>query len=173
MLPVMRSARWERGIAELARLVDAGLGVNEFRAQSLGRLRSLISIDAAFYATVEPATMVMTSALTDEPLAAAADEPLAAAADRFFDNEYGTDDVNKFTALADAVGPVGSLVHATRGERALSPRYRDLMATMGLGDEARAALRSRRQCWGVLCLLREDGDNAFDDDELALLRRVA
>jgi len=44
---------------------------------------------------------------------------------------------------------------------------------MGLGDEARAALRSRRQCWGVLCLHREDGDNAFGDDELALLRRVA
>src|SRR5262245_45910009 len=173
IVAVMRPARWQRGIAELARLVDAGLGVNEFRAQSLGRLRSLISIDAAFYATVEPATMVMTSALTKEPLAAAADEPLAAAADRFFDNEYGTDDVNKFTVLADAIDPVGSLDHATRGEPTSSPRYRDLMATMGLGDEARAALRSRGQCWGVLCLHREDSDTTFDDDELALLRRVA
>ena len=165
MVPVMRPARWQRGVAELARLVDAGLGVNEFRAQSLGRLRSLISIDADFYATVEPATMVMTSALIEEPL--------ASAAGRFFDNEYGTDDVIKFTVLADAIDPVGSLDHATRGERASSPRYRDLMATMGLGDEARAALRSRRQCWGVLCLHREDSDTTFDDDELALLRRVA
>src|SRR5262249_48946150 len=101
------------------------------------------------------------------------EEPLASAAGRFFDNEYGTDDVIKFTVLADAVDPVGSLDHATRGERASSPRYRDLMATMGLGDEARAALRSRRQCWGGLCLHREDSGNTFHDDELALLRRVA
>ena len=161
----MRPPRWQRGVDELSRLVDAGLGVEEFRSQSLRRLRSLITIDAAFYATVDTATMIVTSAFTDAPL--------AAATDRFLDNEYGADDVNKFTTLADALDPVRSLDQATRGERGSSPRYRDLMATMGLGDEARAALRSRGRCWGVLCLHREDGDNGFDDDEVALLRDVA
>ena len=161
----MRPARWQRGVEELSRLVDAGLGVEEFRAESLRRLRSLLTMDAAFYATVDSATMIVTSVLTEEPL--------AAAAARFLDNEYGADDVNKFTALADALDPVRSLDQATRGERGSSPRYRDLMATMGLGDEARAALRSRGRCWGVLCLHREDGDSGFDDDEVALLRDVA
>src|SRR5262245_66303260 len=137
LVPCIGPPHGQRGVAELARLVDAGLGVNEFRAQSLRRLRSLISNDADFYATVEPATMVMTSALIEEPL--------ASAAGRFFDNEYGTDDVIKFTVLADAVDPVGSLDHATRGARASSPRYRDLTATMCLGDEARTAQRHRRQ----------------------------
>jgi DNA-binding CsgD family transcriptional regulator len=47
------------------------------------------------------------------------------------------------------------------------------MAPVGLGDEARAALRSRGQCWGVLCLHREDGVGGFDEDELALLSEVA
>lgn len=161
----MRPARWQRGVADLRRLVDAGLGVDEFRGESLRRLRSLITVDAAFYATVDTATMVMTSALGEEPL--------AAATARFLDNEYGAVDVNKFTTLAGAVDPVGSLDQATRGDRASSPRYRELMATMGLGDEARAALRSRDRCWGVLCLHRADGDDGFDDDELALLRDVA
>ncbi len=161
----MRPARWQRGVAELRRLCDAGLGVEQFRAQSLGRLRSLITVDAAFYATVDAATMVMTSAFSEEPL--------ASAASRFLDNEYGADDVNKFTTLADGVDPVGSLDDATGGQRAASQRYREVMATMGLGDEARAALRSRGRCWGVLCLHREEGSNGFDHEELALLRDVA
>jgi DNA-binding CsgD family transcriptional regulator len=161
----MRPARWQRGVADLRRLCAAGLGVEEFRVESLVRLRSLMTIDAAFYATVDSATMVMTSALTEEPL--------AASAARFLDNEYGVEDVNKFTRLADAVDPVGSLDQATRGDRVASPRYRDLMAGMGLGDEARAALRSRGQCWGVLCLHRGDGDGGFDADEVALIRDVA
>jgi DNA-binding CsgD family transcriptional regulator len=161
----MQPVRWQRGVADLRRLCEAGLGVEEFRAESLLRLRSLLTIDAAFYATVDPATMVMTSVLTEEPL--------AAAAARFLDNEYGSDDVNKFTTLAEAVHPVGSLDQATRGDRRSSSRYRDLMATMGLGDEARAVLRSRGQCWGVLCLHRENGHNGFDADEVALLGDVA
>jgi DNA-binding CsgD family transcriptional regulator len=161
----MRPARWQRGVAELRRLGDAGLAAEEFRARSLRRLRSLITVDAAFYATVDPSTMVMTSALSEEPL--------AAAASGFLDNEYALDDVNKFTALADGLDPVGSLDRATGGVRATSPRYRDLMAGMGLGDEARAALRSRGRCWGVLCLHREDGAHGFDPEELALLRAVA
>jgi DNA-binding CsgD family transcriptional regulator len=161
----MGPVRWQRGVTDLRRLCDAGLGVEAFQTESLSRLRSLMTIDAAFYATVDSATMVMTSAL--------ADEPLAAAAVRFLDNEYAVDDVNKFASLADAIDPIGSLDQATLGDRISSPRYRDLMAAMGLGDEARAALRSRGQCWGVLCLHREDGDSGFQSDEVALLREVA
>jgi DNA-binding CsgD family transcriptional regulator len=161
----VRSTQRQRGVEELRRLVDGGLGVDEFRTQSLRRLRSLMAVDAAFYATVDTDTLLVTSALTEEPL--------AGATARFVDNEYGADDVNKFTALFDAVESVGSLDHATRGQRGSSPRYRELMATMGLGDEARAVLRSRGRCWGVLCLHREDADSGFDDDELALLRDIA
>jgi len=162
---VMRPAPRRRGLAELRRLCDTGLGVDDFRARSLRSVRSLISVDAAFYSVVDAATMVMTSALTEEPL--------ASAAQRFLDNEYGADDVNKFTSLADSVDPVGSLDAATGGTRAASPRYRELMAGLGLGDEARAVLRSHGRCWGVLCLHREDGERGFDAEELALLRDVA
>jgi DNA-binding CsgD family transcriptional regulator len=158
-------ARWQRGIADLQRLCDAGLGVDEFRTQSLRVLRSLLTIDAAFYATVDTATLVMTSAMTEEPL--------AAAAARFLENEYGERDVNRFAALADGRDPVGSLDLATQRDRLASARYRELMAPMGLGDEARVALCSRGQCWGVLCLHRQDGDSGFASDELELLRRVA
>jgi DNA-binding CsgD family transcriptional regulator len=153
-----------RGVDDLRGLVDAGLGVDEFRTRSLQRLRRLVTIDAAFYATVDHTTMVMTSALSEEPLAA---EAL-----RFLDNEYAADDVNKFTAI-DRPAAIDSLDRATGGDRTTSARYRDLMAPMGLGDEVRLALRSRSRCWGVMCLHREDGTAGFTDDEIDVLRTVA
>jgi DNA-binding CsgD family transcriptional regulator len=141
------------------------LAVPEFRSEVLRRLRSLISIDAAFFATVDPATLLFTSALADAPLAAAT--PL------FLDNEFGRDDVNKFAVLARATDVVGSLDRATRGDRSSSARYREVMAPLGLGDEVRVALVSANQCWGVVCLHREDATDGFDQKEIDLLRGLA
>jgi DNA-binding CsgD family transcriptional regulator len=161
----VQRARRERGIEGLRELVSAGFGVDEFRAESLRRLRRLVTIDAAFYATVDPATILFTSASSEEPL--------AAAANRFLDNEYGIDDVNKFTSIAEGPEPVASLDRATRGDRTASARYRDVMAEIGLGDEVRVALCSRGACWGVMCLHREDGELGFENEEIDLFRRVA
>jgi DNA-binding CsgD family transcriptional regulator len=47
------------------------------------------------------------------------------------------------------------------------------MSPLGLGDELRVALISRGQCWGVLCLHRAAAATGFDDDEMALMRRIA
>ncbi len=128
------------------------------------RLRALLSIDAAFFATVDPITVLFTSALAEEPLGAAT--PL------FLENEFGHDDVNKFASLVSSSDRVGSLDQATRGDRALSLRYRDVLAPLGLGDELRVALMAGGQCWGVLCLHREDSSLGFSEDEIELLRQL-
>jgi DNA-binding CsgD family transcriptional regulator len=146
---------------DLGRLVGAGLDIEEFRAASLRALRRVVTVDAAFYATVDEATMVMTSALSEAPLVDVANQ--------FLDNEYGVDDVNKFTAVADLAKGVASLDQATQSDRWSSPRYRDVMAPIGLGDEVRVALRSRGHSWGVLCLHREDAATGFDRDEVEFL----
>jgi DNA-binding CsgD family transcriptional regulator len=152
-------------VAQLERLATSGLDVAAFQAEALRRLRSLITIDAAFFATVDPETLLFT--------AASSEEPLVEAASLFLENEFGRDDVNKFASLALAVDPVSSLDVATRGDRSDSARFREVMAPLGLGDELRVALRSRGQCWGVLCLHRAAAATGFDDDEIALLRRIA
>jgi DNA-binding CsgD family transcriptional regulator len=156
---------WDRGVLALERLGNAGLDVVEFRRESLGMLRSLVSVDAAFFATVDPATLLFTGALAEEPLAAAT--PL------FLDNEFGHDDVNKFAWLAGATDTVGTLDHVTRGDRTTSSRYREVLRPLGLGDELRVALVSGGRCWGVLCLHRQDVRPGFDEREIALLRRLA
>jgi hypothetical protein len=126
------SRTWK--VAELERLATSGLDVVAFQTEALRRLRSLITIDAAFFATVDPETLLFTGASSEEPL--------VEAASLFLDNEFGRDDVNKFASLASAADPVSSLDVATRGDRADSARFREVMAPLGLGDELRVALMS-------------------------------
>ncbi len=143
----------------------AGLDVAALQTDVLEGLRTVMAIDAVFFATVDPATILFTSVITEEPL--------ASATSLFLENEFGRDDVNKFTALAAAPDHVRSLDQVTDGERLASSRYREVMAPMQLGDELRAALVSGGRCWGVLCLHREDGAGRFSDAEVAVVRRLA
>jgi DNA-binding CsgD family transcriptional regulator len=154
-----------RRIQELERRCHAGLSTAELASEVLVRLRTIISIDAAFLASVDPTTLLFTNAVQEEPL--------VGAAQLFLDNEFGQDDVNKFTVLAAAAHPVRSLDDATRDERRNSARYREIMAPLGLGDELRAALRIDATTWGVLCLHREDGPTGFNADDAKILARVA
>ncbi|TDO47948.1 DNA-binding NarL/FixJ family response regulator [Kribbella sp. VKM Ac-2527] len=149
----------------LIRRCYAGLETDRLRAETLDRLRGLLTVDAAFFATVDPATLLFTSAFADDPLRSASGE--------FMANEFGRADVNKFAELAQASDPVSSVDHATRGDRSASSRYVEVMAPLGLGDELRAALVSGGRCWGVICLHREDAEFGFSDRELRLVRRVA
>ena len=51
-----------------------------------------------------------------------------------------------------------------------SPRDRDIMRPVSLGDELRAALVVGGRCWGMMCLHREDGEVGFTAAEADLLR---
>jgi DNA-binding CsgD family transcriptional regulator len=160
----MPAASRTRKVAELERLAASGLDVAAFQAEALRRLRSLMTIDAAFFATVDPETLLFTGATTEEPL--------AEATSLFLENEFGRDDVNKFASLVHG-DPVSSLDVSTRGDRSDSARFREVMSPLGLGDELRVALLSRGRCWGVLCLHRAAASAGFDADELAVVRHIA
>ena len=161
----MTSAAVERRVDELVRRCYAGLDAVALRQEVLRLLDRLLPIDAAFFATVDPATLLFTSAV--------AEDPLRTATALFLDNEFGRDDVNKFAVLARSEDPVSSLDWATKGDRRLSARYSEIMAFLDLGDELRAALVSKGRCWGVLCLHRQASPSGFTAKELALVRRVA
>ena len=161
----MAAGAVERRVADIVRRCYAGLDAARLQPEVLGRLRQIVPADAAFFATVDPVTLLFTGAVAEDPLSAAT--PL------FLDNEFGHDDVNKFAALAGSDDRIASLDRATRGDRSASPRYREIMAPLGLGDELRAALVAGQHCWGVLCLHREDSPLGFTDRELGLVRRIA
>jgi DNA-binding CsgD family transcriptional regulator/GAF domain-containing protein len=155
----------ERRVADLIRRSHAALDTETLQHEVLRRLRTVMTVDAAFFATVDPATLLFTSAVSESPLREATPEFLA--------NEFGTADVNKFADLARAPVPVRTLDGATGNDRSRSARYRELMAPLGLGDELRVALRSGSTVWGVLCLHREGSQLGFSDADTQLIQRVA
>jgi DNA-binding CsgD family transcriptional regulator len=121
-------------------------------------------VDAAFFATADPETLLFTGAYAEEPLDVVT--PL------FLVNEFGEDDVNKFALLAASPQHVATLDGASRGDRHSSPRSRDIMQPLGLGDELRAALMVGPDCWGYLCLHRDDHPLGFTSSEAATIARL-
>jgi DNA-binding CsgD family transcriptional regulator len=154
-------ARAER---DVVRLCHRGLDTDRLPQQLLQSLRRAVSIDAAFFTTADPETLLFTGAYQEEPL--------PSAGLLLLDNEFAGEDVNTFTTLAGSAPHVASLDGATRHDRATSPRYRDIMRPLGLGDELRAALVAGTECWGYLCLHREDHLLGFSRSEAALIARL-
>src|SRR5215203_6747716 len=149
---------------EIVRLCHAGLDSRTFRVESVRRLQKAIPVDASFFATADPATLLFTGAVLDDVLASATAQ--------FLENEFMQEDAVKFARLVRGRSPVDSLGTATRGELVLSPRYQEMLAPMDLGDELRAALVAGSKCWGFMCLHRERSNPNFTPAEAALLSRL-
>ena len=155
----------QRRIDALVQRCYAGLDAMALGREVVRRLRPVLGIDAAFVATVDPATLLFTSA--------ASEEPLAGAARLFLANELSGRDVNRFADLAAAPVLVRTLDQATGGDRDQSDRHAAIMRPLGLGDELRAALRTRQACWGVMCLHREAGAPGFSQRDRDIIAKIA
>ncbi len=154
----------ERVRREIIRLCRAGLDSHTLRIEAIKQLRKVLHIDASFFATADPATLLFTGVI--------ADDILAKATPRFIENEFLQDDVNKFAWLARGIEPVGGLLQGTHHQLEQSRRYREILAPLGFGDELRAALITRDVCWGFLCLHRDRSSPPFTSAEAAFLHRL-
>jgi DNA-binding CsgD family transcriptional regulator len=155
----------ERIRQEIIRLCHAGLDSRTFRVEAVRHLQKAIPVDASFFATADPATLLFTSVVVDDILASATAQ--------FLENEFMREDAVKFARLARRRSPVvDSLGAATRGELVLSPRYQEILAPMDLGDELRAALVVGSKCWGFMCLHRERSSPNFTPAEAAFLAKL-
>jgi DNA-binding CsgD family transcriptional regulator len=154
----------ERVRQEIVRLCHAGLDSRTFRVESVRHLQKAIPVDASFFATADPATLLFTGAVLDDVLASATAQ--------FLENEFMQEDAVKFARLVRGRSPVDSLGAATRGEWDLSPRYQEILAPMNLGDELRAALVVGSKCWGFMCLHRERSNPNFTTAESAFLAKL-
>jgi DNA-binding CsgD family transcriptional regulator len=160
----MQKPSAERVRREIIRLCHAGLDSRTLRIEIIQRLRKVIPIDVFFFTTADPATLLFTGAVVDEILERATPQ--------FLENEFLHDDVNKFSWLARNATPVGGLIEATQRELEQSPRYRDILAPLALGDELRAALITGGACWGFMCMHRDRSSPHFSAAEAAFLGRL-
>ncbi len=160
----MQQQSAERVRREIIRVCHAGLDSQTLRIEIIKRLRKVIPIDVFFFTTSDPATLLFTGAVVDEILQGVTPQ--------FLENEFLKDDVNKFSWLARSATPVGSLIQATQRELEQSPRYREILAPLALGDELRAALITSGVCWGFLCLHRDRSSPHFTPAEVAFIGRL-
>ena len=160
----MQQQKAEQVRREIIRLCHTGLNSRMLRIEILKKLRIVIPIDVSFFTTADPSTLLFTGAVVDEIL-----ENVTA---QFIENEFLYDDVNKFSWLARGATPVGDLIQATQQDLEQSPRYREILAPLFLGDELRAALITGGACWGFLCLHRERSSPQFTPAEVAFISRL-
>lgn len=150
-----------RSIIEVCR---AGLDPETLRAHVLPRLRRAVPVDALWWATADPATLLFTRAYREEIP--------ESVTPYFVENEFIANDVNKWVELAGDRDGVRTLLQATGGVMSRSARYLDIFEPLGLGDELRAALRVQGTCWGFLCLHRELA-RPFSAQDARFIHRVA
>jgi DNA-binding CsgD family transcriptional regulator len=160
----MQQRRAEQTRREIIRLCHAGLDSHTLGVETIKQLRKVIPIDVSFFATADPATLLFTGAVQDEILGRVTPQ--------FLENEFLQDDVNKFMWLARNSLPVGGLVQATGQDLERSPRSREILAPLGLGDELRAVLITGGACWGFMCLHRDRSSPPFTVGEAAFLARL-
>jgi DNA-binding CsgD family transcriptional regulator len=151
-------------VAVIIQTCRAGLEPDALRAAVLPRLRRAVPVDALWWATVDPSTLLFTQAYREEI-------PGEASA-YLVENEFLRDDVNKWTELAHERSGVRTLAAATEGVLVRSARYRDIFEPLGLADELRAVLRARGAVWGFMCLHRERGAT-FSTQEAEFVSRIA
>lgn len=109
MVEVGCSSVGDRAVRELVACCHAGLDSMALQSEFVDRLGRIFALDAVFCASVDPATLLFTSAVLREIP--------PEATPRFLVNEFFEDDVNKFRTLAHRRFPVDWLDHATGADR--------------------------------------------------------
>jgi DNA-binding CsgD family transcriptional regulator len=155
----VRATGAELILEEMVRLRGAGLDTHAYCGAAGGRIRALVPHDGSCGYTIDPATMLITSHVSENLPASFSLLALK--------NEYLSDDLNKFADLARRREPVAVLGRTTRGRPQRSARYRELLAPNGLGPELRVSFVARGACWGSLTLVREQGKPDFDERDIA------
>lgn len=137
----------------------------EYRVALLEQLRSVLTIDAACCTVVDPQTLLSTGAVTEDGV--------EAIHHRLFENEYLSEDVNRYDQLAKSAEPIAVLSQATNGNPEKSARYREVLLPAGFTDELRAALKYDGACWGFLTLFRKQGRPFFSEEEREFIAALA
>ena len=133
--------------------------------QVVPMLASAVRFDRWCGLLLDPATVMNTGGYHDEGL------PFDVLP-RLLEIEVGVPDANVIPDLCRSRVGVSTIDSATRGRPESSPRFREVLAPVGLGREMRAVLRDHGSAWGGLVLFRSSDEPDFSDAEVAMLADV-
>jgi DNA-binding CsgD family transcriptional regulator len=132
----------------VGRLARAGLDHVTFLREADQVLRAAVPYDLAIWATVDPASLLLTSCtpVGDHPFPP--DHQL-----EIFEMEYLGVEPLTLKALVQRDRPIGTL-RSEVDDPTDTKRYREQLAPFGFTDELVAALVVDRRCWGAVRVLR-------------------
>jgi DNA-binding CsgD family transcriptional regulator len=145
----------------LERLAGSSLDRESVQLEAIGDLRRVIGFGRWCWALADPRTLI--------PLGGLAEHDYGPNVPRVLELEYSGGDLAAMDVLARRSTPVGSLVRESGGDLARSPRWDEVLRTVGIGDEAVVACRDAFGCWGWIKAYRDRSERPFDDDDLELL----
>jgi DNA-binding CsgD family transcriptional regulator len=148
----------------LETLAGADLDADEARQETIVELRRVVGFERWCWPLTDPDSALSISGIGEVDF-----WPSLA---RLVSLEHGDDVTSKPSLLS---GPRASvaLSEATRGDLALSRRWRECLHPYGIGDELMTACRDRHGCWGTLELVRDSDDVPFTEDDQRLLHELA
>jgi DNA-binding CsgD family transcriptional regulator len=154
----------ERRRDDFVRLCHRGLDIADCFAEAGRLLGEVAPYDGCCWLTLDPATFLATSHITENSIR----EGDVAALAR---NEYEEEDVSKFAELARGQ-EAGILSLATGGRRESSPRYRNILRPNGYEDELRTAFVEEGAAWGAAALYRHPDSADFEQPEAEFVASV-
>jgi DNA-binding CsgD family transcriptional regulator len=121
-----------------------------------GQVRNEVPFNGSLWFGVDPATLLPTApALIDNI------EP--GHCETYWQRELLVEDAMLFRDLARAPQPTAALRQVTDDRPARSARWREFLAPQGFDDELRLTLRTGGSTWGIVSLMRSEGEPPFDD----------
>lgn len=158
--------RVRRDVEVLAR---AGLDTATFVAEVDESLRRAVPNVASCFATLDPATHLLTGTYKFGALEANNDRD-----QQWAEHEYGADDPTTFAALATSEVPAVGLHQATAGDLHACERFRELLEpAYGFSDELRVTGRSDGRGWGGIALFRAHDDGPFAPADVAYVAELS
>lgn len=158
----MTTALDEQLARDVVRITHQGLGLDELRLALDETVRGRIGWDLAAWSTIDPATLLFTSCVL---IGKEEDHEVEA---RLFDSEFRVPDVNSFVSLTRTQPRAATLQAATDGDPSRSPRWRSILAPLGITDELRAVFVDGVNCWGTFVGYRVGGGLFTPSDVSAL-----
>lgn len=135
-----------------------------YRQFVINEFKKTIPFKAACFTTIDPESLLSTGAVIDKPI-----EFIHKA---ILENEYKGEDYNHYSQLVKCATHFTTLHNTTNGELNRSQRYTKILAPAGLGDELRAVLMDKENCWGHLTLYRSADQPAFTQSEQQLIAHL-
>lgn len=151
---------------ELIDAAERASNVDTMLAEMSQRLREIIPFAGSCWFGTDPGTLFATLPVRIENIA-------DGHCHTYWEREFLVEDALLFRELAGQAAPAGTLCAATENLPQRSTRYREFMAPQGFSDELRSALRTGGSTWGLVCLLRNEGEPPFTEREVTFMASLS